>query len=300
MSLFPNGSMPPCRPGAYAEAVQAWEDEQLAGCPAAVEDPLGDVLGELPGRHSLPTAAKPKPTIRSTCKASQWSEATYRAYAYVSDRLRDPGQQADLAALLEQTIQAGPDFLRVRANATFAPVPIVAYSPEAAREIMRQAREIERESYASRAKGAHGGALGRMGLQLLEWFAFILWPKSGRFGMVPSLAHIATASRMSRDTVVEAMKRLERFGFLTVQRRRRRVPTPLGVKVVQATNAYVLGLAKGLGALALAAFANKPPPLRGNGRPESTKTRAIKSEHYSSAGLWITRDRTPDSVRMRT
>jgi hypothetical protein len=233
------------------------------------------------------------PPVRSTRKAEAWTGALYRAHAYVSARLH-PGDRPELDALLERTVQAGPDFLKVRWNATFAPVPIVAYSREVAVEIMRQAREIERETYASRAKGAHGGALGVSALRLLEWFVFTLWPRA-IYGMVPSIAFIASAdgARMSRPTVVEGMKRLEAFGFLTITRRRKRVPTALGIKQVQDTNAYVLGLAKGLGALALAAFSKKPKESAAERRArvsELGQLPAIKSDHYSSIGRWKTRD----------
>ena len=240
----------------------------------------------------FPVAA-PSP-IRSTRKAAQWTGAICRAYGYASDRIRDPGQRAELDALYEKTLAAGPDFAKVRRNADFSPAPIVVYSKEAAAEIMRQARQIERESFATRAKGEHGGALGRMALQLLEWLCYVLWPKAC-FGMVPSLAHIATSSRMSRATVVEAMKPLEAFGFLTIQRRRQRVPTPLGVKVVQATSAYTLGLAKGLGVLALAAFGKKPQTAanRGEQRSEFRRSPAIRDDLYSAEGMWKTLNLKP-------
>jgi len=301
--LFPNSPEPYRPPPLDAATLKALIDAAPDRYPAPGSARLGDVAGNLSGRHSLPKAAKPKPPIRSTRKAADWTRGIYRAHSYLAPRIRDPGQRAELDALLERTIEAGPDFLRVRVNADFKPVPIVAYSREAAVEIMRQAREIERETYATRAKGEHGGAIGRMGLQLLEWFAFILWPKSGRFGMVPSLAHIAGGARMSRATVVEAMKRLELFGFLTVNRRRKRVETLLGFRVVQDTSAYVLGVAKGLGTLALAALAKRPKESeadRGARISESTRSSAIKSEHYSSLWLWKTRDQKPVSVPMRT
>jgi hypothetical protein len=218
---------------------------------------------ETPDRYPAPGEPRPslpaadRSPISAKGKAAQWSAAIYRAWRYLSGRVREPAHQVELDAMLEKTLAAGPDFACVRRNATFAPVQVFAYSPKAAAEIMRQAREIERESYATRDKGAHGGGLGRMALQLLEWFCFSLWPKA-RFGMTPSLAHIAAAARMSRASVVEAQKRLALFGFLAVQRRRKRVETPLGAKVVQNCNAYVLSLARGLGVLALAAFGKKP------------------------------------------
>jgi hypothetical protein len=84
---------------------------------------------------------------------------------------------------------------------------------------------------------------------------------------------------MSRATVVEAQKTLERFGFLSIQRRRKRVQGMLGVKIVQDTNAYTLSLARSLGALALAAFGNKPQTAAGKpAGPEFTRPPAIKDE----------------------
>ncbi len=238
-------------------------------------------LAELPDRPALLPTANP---IRSTRKAAQWEAAVHRAYSYMTGRLRDPSQQAELDRYYEQTLEEGADFLKVRKEADFRPVPVVTFTKEAAAEIMRQAREIERETYACRAKGKHGGGLGRMAVQLLEWFCFGMWPRA-RYGMFPSLAHIAAGSRMSKETVVEAMKTLQLFGFLAVQPRRKRIDTPLGVKVVQDTNSYVLSLAKGLGALALAVFAPKPQPS------ESTKPSAKESISYIKSVTRQTFDR---------
>lgn len=188
--------------------------------------------------------------IRSTRKLAQWKAGISQAYAYLSGRTHDPQEQGWLDLHHEQIMQDKPDFARVRRTATFAAAPVIIYNQAAAAEIMKQAREIERSSYAARAAGKHGGSLGRQALALLEWFCFVMWPKA-RHGMFPSLAHIATQTRMNKDTVVAASRTLELFGFLTVMRRRKRVQTAFGVKQVQDTNAYVLNLAKGLGALAL-------------------------------------------------
>ena len=181
-------------------------------------------------------------------------------------------------------MEEGPDFLKVRREADFKPVPVIAYRPEVAAEIMKQAREIERETYACRAKGKHGGGLGRMAIQLLEWFCFGMWPRA-RYGMFPSLAHIAAGARMSKETVVEAMKTLQLFGFLTVEPRRKRIDTPLGVKVVQDTNCYVLNLAKGLGALALSVFGRKPQAPNGQlAQPSESSKPSAKERLFSFTG----------------
>ena len=246
----------------------------------SLDDLITERLAELPDRPALPPQANP---IRATQKAAQWSAGIYRAYLYLTTRIREPWQLAELDKQFQQTLEDGPDFLKVRREAEFIPVPVIAYNKDAAREIIRQAREIEHETYKCRPKGKHGGGIGRMGMQLLEWFCFVMWPMA-RYGMFPSLAHIAEGARMSRETVTEAMKTLELFGFLTVTPRRKRIQTPFGVKQVQDTNCYVLNLAKGLGALALATFGRKPQTAGDKqGRPsESSKPPAKEIHSYPS------------------
>lgn len=226
------------------------------------------------------THAARKPPIRAKTKAAQWAEDIQRTWGHLTLRAATPEQQTALATLLEQTLEGGPDFAKVRRSATFGPIPVRVYSKEVAREIIRQAREIERETYPGRAKGEHGGALGRMALRLLEWFCFVMWPKS-RFGMFPSLKHIAAAAQMSSTSVVEASKTLEQFGLLTIYHRRMRVQTALGAKVVQTTNAYVLNLVNGLGELALSIF-RKNPREKSSDFSEFNRRSAIKNEHNIS------------------
>jgi hypothetical protein len=249
----------------------------------SLEDLIAERLAELPDRNPV---TSPESPIRSTQKAALWRAGIHRAYSYLSRRIRDPWQEAEKAELerhYQQTLEEGPDFLKVRRTAEFAPVPVVAYRPEAAAEIMKQAREIERETYACRAKGKHGGGIGRTGIQLLEWFCFVMWPKA-RYGMFPSLTTIAKDARMSKETVTEAMKTLELFGFLTITRRRKRVETPLGYKQVQDTNCYVLNLARGLGALALAVFGKSQATGGKQGQPsESSKPPAKETPSYSTS-----------------
>jgi hypothetical protein len=266
------------------------KSEFFARSPAAPFEPpawlkmdaaaLKAALAATPDRHPIDGP----PPIRAARKAEEWRAAIYRAWGYLSGRVREPGEAAKLDELLERTLKEGPDFAKVRRNATFARAPVVAYSRESAAAIMRQAREIERESYAHRAKGAHGGALGRMALNLLEWFCFTMWPRA-RYGMVPSIAHICSGARMSRPTAVAAMATLERFGLLTIQRRRKLIQTAFGPKLVQDTSAYVLNLADDLpAALAPPAVAKTPPAgaeKRGIGS-EFTSRPAIRIEHFIS------------------
>ena len=219
-----------------------------------LDDLIAQRIAELPDRPAV--ALRP---LRSRRKVASWEASIHRAYGYLTSRLRDPSLQPELDRRYAQTLEEGADFLKVRNNADFSRVPVVAYRYQEAVAIMQQAREIEQETYATRSKGKHGGEVGRMALQLLEWFCFTMWPRA-RFGMFPSVAHIASGARMSPSSVNEAIKTLKLWGFLTVQPRRKRVDTTFGVKVVQDTNAYVLNLARGLGQLALAVIGKKSRP----------------------------------------
>jgi hypothetical protein len=74
------------------------------------------------------------------------------------------------------------------------------------------------------------------------------------------------------------------MGFITVHKRIKRVQTPIGVRVVQDSNAYVFHLPiKGLGALAMAVFCPRAS--------ESTKSDAIRTSYRT--GNETSTDRDP-------
>lgn len=233
---------------------------------------IGDLAANQPGVLDL---AKPARPLRSFRRAAQWASAINRAYYYLSSRVSEPTAQAALDRYYERAMKDGPDFMKVRATADFSRVQVERFDKAKASEIMKQARQIEYESYKTRAKGKHGGQLGRTAIVLLEWFCFVFWPRAPH-GMFPSIAHICAGARMSRQTVVNAIKTLKLFGFLDVQPRRKVIDTPLGEKVVQATNCYVLKLVEGLGALALQVFSRKGI------RSESSKQPAKETHIYNS------------------
>jgi len=54
--------------------------------------------------------------------------------------------------------------------------------------------------------------------------------------------------------VVNCLKLLSLYGFVIVHRRIKRIRTPLGLKVVQDTNAYTIQEPQGLGAIAVRMF----------------------------------------------
>jgi hypothetical protein len=209
-------------------------------------------LPPLPGRDRTPDD-----DVRQKRRAADWRSQITRAYAYNYGRARSDADREALDAAYEQAMGDKPDFARVHRNSDFMEPPKRPFNAKEAQEIMRQARAIERGTYANREKGAHGGAIGKSALRVLETLLFVMWPTARR-GIYPSLEHIAARAQLSRRTVQTAIAVLKLFGFLQVFRRIKRVATVLGSIFAQDTNAYLIQLPSGLGALGAAIFAARP------------------------------------------
>src|SRR6185295_16018558 len=167
---------------------------------------------------------------------------------------------------LEREIAVGPDFTRCHRGSDFRAPPTVNTDRNFVARLMFTARMIERKSYAIRAKGKHGGTLGKAALRLLEIMLYVANKRGGY--LTPSYDRLARLACMSRRAIVTAMGVLETMGFVTVHRRIKRIRTAFGTKVVQDCNAYEYHLPNGLGALAWSMFGP---------RSECTKSTARRS-----------------------
>ncbi len=196
--------------------------------------------------------------IRATHKAAAWRAQISRAYLYQKARARTDAQREALDKAYEQAMEDRPDFTRIHGGSDYALPPVKHFDAREAREIIKQARAIERGTYENREKGQHGGVIGKSALRVLETMLFVLWPIC-RKGMFPSLEHIAAKAQLSVRTVQTCLAVLKLLGFLTVFRRMKRVASALGQMVQQDTNAYLLHLPKGLGAIGAALFGMHPP-----------------------------------------
>eukprot|EP01035_Chromulina_nebulosa_P001347 gene1347-1798_t len=211
----------------------------------------------------LPNAGRPADSstahaARSAGRAAAWRQQISRAFSYQYQRVRSETERQALEAAYEQAMQERPDFARIHHGSAFAEAPRKPFDAREAQEIMKQARLIERGTYGNRDKGQHGGVIGKSALRLLEVFLFVIWPTC-RKGVFPSLAHIADKAQLSVRTVQTCLAVLKIMGFLTVTRRMKRVQTALGIMCQQDTNAYLLHVAKGLGAIGAALFGRSPP-----------------------------------------
>lgn len=216
---------------------------------------LSPLFHERQANPALPDDSAP---VRQTNRAAAWRAQISRAFAYQYGRARTEDARTELEEAYQKAMEDRPDFARIHHGSDFREAPRKPFDPREAREIMAQARSIERGTYATREKGQHGGVIGKSALRVLEVLLFVIWPK-GRKGVFPSLAHIAGAAQLSVRTVQTSLAVLKLLGFLSVFRRMRRVPTALGLICQQDTNAYLFHLPKGLGAIGAALFSRLWP-----------------------------------------
>jgi hypothetical protein len=101
--------------------------------------------------------------------------------------------------------------------------------------IMVAALAVERASYKHRTRYQHRGVLGDLSIALLA----ALMNFGRKYGRIfPDYDTLAGMLRKDPETVIEAMKRLIKHGFVTKHRRSKMIGTPQGQRRVQDSNAY--------------------------------------------------------------
>jgi hypothetical protein len=185
---------------------------------------------------------------RARDRAAQWQAETARAYGYAASRIRDPQALAMLDKAFAEAMEAGPDFTRYRRGSDFASPPKISMDRNALVRLRFKLHAIFKGSWAVKEKGKHCGVIQRTTLAVFD----ALLGLALKHGQVfPSLVGLAVIAKVSKNTVIAALKELQEFGFVTVHRRLKRVKTALGFKTVQDTNAYSLSEPSGWGAMAL-------------------------------------------------
>ncbi|MFV0625222.1 hypothetical protein ACBY01_14585 [Sphingomonas sp. ac-8] len=103
-------------------------------------------------------------------------------------------------------------------------------------------RAAEAFDHETKRPGARNGDLGHVALEVLRFMLRLRAHKTGRLD--PSYGWMAQQLRRSRSTVIKAIARLKRHGFLDWIRRTRPVPNPRpgGQYVEQISNAYFLSM----------------------------------------------------------
>lgn len=246
----------------------------------AVSELIGSTLSpDLFGAPPQPpdsgdSGGRPRPRARD--RAAQWQAETARAYSYAASRTRDPRALADLDKAFAEAMEQGPDFTRYRRGSDFAPPPRISMDRNALVRLRFKLHAIFKGSWATKEKGKHCGVIQRTTLAVFD----ALLGLALKHGQVfPSLVGLAVIAKVSKNTVIAALKELQEFGFVTVHRRLKRVKTALGFRTVQDTNAYSLSEPNGWGAMALKLF-NGLFPQRDT--IESNNRAARATDSYSS------------------
>lgn len=213
-----------------------------------------------------------KPAIRAARKAAQWRECLSRAFGLAAKTLRDPEDQARLWDHYEKEMEAGPDFARYHSRSDFRDAPRITLDRNGLARLRFLLAAIARNSWERREKGKQSGLVTRTTLAVFETLCAIAI-KHGR--VFPSLARIATLACCCRNTVIAALKTLTALGFVTVQRRLRRLSRPLGPRAVQDTNAYDIHEPNAWGRAAARIFAAASPR-------ESNNWKAMDSSYLTN------------------
>lgn len=123
--------------------------------------------------------------------------------------------------------------------------------------VMRAARRFERESMEP---GKRNGALGHIGLEVLEELFRLVDYRTGRLD--PAVSTIAANIKRSYKAVHAALKRLAAAGFLEWIRRTERTDNEgeYGPQVRQISNAYGFRLPERVAKMVRQILGNAPPP----------------------------------------
>src|SRR5207249_983801 len=116
------------------------------------------------------------PMPRCRDRAAAWSADMAKAASYFY-RITPAEQHAEIDVAYQKALAAGPDFSRYHRGSEFRHAPRVNTDRNHLARLMFMADTIERKSYAVRAKGKHGGTLGRSALMVLRVLLFVVSKK---------------------------------------------------------------------------------------------------------------------------
>jgi hypothetical protein len=237
-----------------------------------------------------------RPLARAQQRAARWQSDLARGFAYASQRARNDAERAALERAYEATLSEGPDFTRYHGGSDFIAPPKISMDRNALARLRFKLHGLFKGSWGTKAKGKHCGVIQRTTLDVFD----ALLSLAKKYGEVyPSLDGLAHLSQCCKNTVIAALKELERFGFIVKHRRIKRVQTDFGVKVVQDSNAYDLtDPMNGFGALAMRIFCGETSAAGSRSPSESNKWAAMNpsSSNQEGYGQKSRPDRSPDGA----
>jgi hypothetical protein len=242
--------------------------------------------------------------IRSQDRAVRWRADLERHYGRLIAEAKTPADQVQLDESYHADIKRGPDFSRVRRNATTFGIPVIkGLDRNLLARLVFNFERITHGLWRTDRKSArdHGRKIKRTMpasvLPVLKALVRLTVKHNGR--VFPSLEGLAYVSGCSRATCMAAVKLLETWGFLRIVRRCKRVLTRVGTRLVQDTSVYELQEPQGLAAMAARIFGLDTGPGKsgtssGSKNPPASSTQT----HFSNEEVRVA-DRThPEADRL--
>jgi hypothetical protein len=226
---------------------------------------LGDILAVTaqlqPKQRSGPEIKSARSQNRAAAHAydlAQWRE--YRLAMARCDIEREATERE-----YAKRLQLGPDFAHYRVGSDFSEPHQHDLDKGGKQAILTAFDQVRAWLYRNNRK-PHGQAVSRAYREVLA----VLLSFAVKYGRCyPSVATIANLSCCSERTVANALQWLRTWGFLSWQRRIKRIPSQLGTIVRQTSNAYKLAIS-GLAAIGAGIFSRGAD--RNNSRPSPITT----------------------------
>jgi DNA-binding MarR family transcriptional regulator len=180
-----------------------------------------------------PACRADKPDIRATRRLADWRRQIARAFAYLMQS--SPAEAEALWAEYERRHEEGPDWLHYHSKSEIKEAPKIDLDRNALARLKVKFQALARRAWEAKDKGKHRGLVSRAAEDVFHALMYL----AAKYGRVfPSIKGLAYLARCVPSSVAAALDDLERLGFITRHRRRKRIKTPLGFKVVQDTSAY--------------------------------------------------------------
>jgi hypothetical protein len=271
---------------------QALTGLALPAVPTCLPDPNSDA--------SQPKVRK----IRSQDRAVRWRADLERHYGRLIAEAKTPAEQVLLEESYNADIKRGPDFSRVRRNATTFGMPVIkGLDRNLLARLVFNFERISHGLWRTDRKSArdHGRKIKRTlpasVLPVLKALVRLTVKHAGR--VFPSLEGLAFIAGCSRATCIMAVKLLETWGFLKIVRRCKRVQTTVGMRLVQDTSVYELQEPQGLAAMAARIFGldvgpGKSGTSSGSKNPPASSTKTISFDD----GVRVVDRTLPEAARL--
>lgn len=219
-----------------------------------------------PIASALPLGLAPaRPDDKAAAKLNRWRGDLDRRHALLESVARSDDDRAALERAHADEVAKGPPESRIRRGSTFARPSVGLRDRNALVRLLASLEAISRGTWtadlaAARREGRTiRRTIARSCVQVLRALVSLA---ARHENVHPSRARLASMAQCSARTVDAALATLALFGFVSIQRRRKIVPTPHGGRSRQDTNAYVLhdpATSRGLGSIAVKMFGRFQP-----------------------------------------